>query len=105
MLQLLLIRFSAGDVYPPYSSLRADPMGTKELYESLEVCCGLRVSRNYEPFEMISKRTDATILLPGAYPPDDLLPESFVKDIESFLNGSGRMVVTYSSDAASIIAT
>ncbi len=35
LIQLILLRFESGDVYPPYSSLRADPLGCKALYESL----------------------------------------------------------------------
>src|SRR2546427_9645317 len=35
--RLFQLRFEAGDVYPPYSSLRADPLGTKALFESLEI--------------------------------------------------------------------
>ncbi|MGH7970375.1 MAG: hypothetical protein ACREIC_16755, partial [Limisphaerales bacterium] len=33
--ELFELRYAAGDVYPPYSSLRADPLGTMILYESL----------------------------------------------------------------------
>ncbi|WP_075088131.1 hypothetical protein [Verrucomicrobium spinosum] len=29
-------RFSAGDAYPPYSSLRSDPLGSRVLFESLD---------------------------------------------------------------------
>ena len=98
IVQLLLLRFSSGDVYPHYSSLRSDPFGTKALYESLDGCCGLNVSRNYEPFSNIKNRTNAVLIFPGAIPPyQDQLPESFIKDIESFLNNGGRMVVTYTS--------
>ena len=35
VIYLFLLRFEAGDVYPPYSSLRADPLGTMAWYESL----------------------------------------------------------------------
>ena len=34
--RLFEFRFEAGDVYPPYSSLRSDPLGAMALYESLE---------------------------------------------------------------------
>jgi hypothetical protein len=48
---LALLRFDAGDVYPPYSSLRADPLGTKALYESLEELRTVSVRRNYRPLK------------------------------------------------------
>lgn len=96
VVHLFSLRFSAGDVYPIYSSLRSDPLGTKALYESFDGCCGLRVERNYEPFENIKDRRDAVLFFPGEYPPlQDFLPLSFVEDLEYFLRDGGRMVVSY----------
>ena len=34
--QLLSLRFDRGDIYPMYSSLRADPLGTKALYDAVD---------------------------------------------------------------------
>lgn len=96
IVQLLLLRFAAGDVYPPYSSLRADPLGARAFYESLDSCCGLKVSRNYEPFETLKDRTDSAIIFAGEYPPlEDMLPVVFLEDLEFFLRNGGRIVVTY----------
>jgi hypothetical protein len=33
--RIIRLRFDRGDVYPPYSSLRADPLGTKVLHDAL----------------------------------------------------------------------
>ena len=33
--QLMALRFDSGDIYPPYSTLRSDPLGTKILYSTL----------------------------------------------------------------------
>ena len=35
LIRLFKLRFEAGDVYPAYSSLRSDPLGTMAFYESL----------------------------------------------------------------------
>ena len=35
LVNLFLLRFRAGDIYPPYSSLRSDPLGTKALVKAL----------------------------------------------------------------------
>jgi len=35
MLNLFGVQFSIGDVYPEYSSLRSDPVGSRLLFESL----------------------------------------------------------------------
>jgi hypothetical protein len=64
VLQLFGIEFSTGTVYPSYSSLRADPDGTRLLYDSLARLPGLTVTRNYLPLEMLQP-ADATVLLLG----------------------------------------
>ena len=33
---LFALRYEKGDVYPPYSTLRADPLGAKGLYDAAE---------------------------------------------------------------------
>ncbi|HEX9880373.1 MAG TPA: hypothetical protein VGB25_09285, partial [Candidatus Binatia bacterium] len=45
--RLFVQRFERGDVYPPYSSLRTDPLGTKVLYDSLYSLPQMEVRRNY----------------------------------------------------------
>lgn len=41
------IRFRLGDIYPHYSSLRSDPMGTKILFEALKSLPGYSVKRDH----------------------------------------------------------
>ena len=36
VIHLFALRFEAGDVYPEYSSLRADPLGLKGFYDALD---------------------------------------------------------------------
>lgn len=95
LLHLLIMRYSSGDVYPEYSSLRTDPFGTKAFYESLRDCCGLKVSRNFEEFSRIKNNTNSTIIFAGASFPGDMIPASFLNDLESFMKNGGRLVVTY----------
>ncbi|MBN4074099.1 hypothetical protein JYT61_00910, partial [bacterium AH-315-E10] len=45
---LLNIQIESGDIYPEYSSLRADPMGSKLLYESLESIPDIKTKRNID---------------------------------------------------------
>jgi Domain of unknown function (DUF4350) len=94
--ELILLRLETGDVYPPYSSLRSDPLGTKAFYESLESCCELKVERNYEPFVEIKNRTQTAILFLGV--PDeelDEIPEPLAKDFNSFVENGGRLVFSF----------
>ena len=64
LVQLFRWRFEAGDVYPPYSSLRTDPLGTQALFESLQAIRGVSVERNYQPLDR-RKPTSGTIFYLG----------------------------------------
>jgi hypothetical protein len=62
------IEFAGGDVYPEYSTLRADPLGAKLLLESLAGLPGLTVTRNFLPLEFLPQ-ADQTVVLLGCNAP------------------------------------
>src|SRR5258705_11576081 len=62
--QLFALRYSSGEVYPPYSSLRSDPLGAKALFETFQTFPGMRAERNYRPLETL-RTQDSTILYLG----------------------------------------
>lgn len=96
IIQLFLLRFKAGDIYPYYSSLRSDPLGVKALYESLQECCGLLVWRNYEPFNKIKTKPNAAVFFLGQeIPSSNFLPKNFFEELDTFIRNGGRLVVTY----------
>jgi hypothetical protein len=66
-LQLFESEFSGGQVYPQYSSLRADPYGAKLLYASLGRLPGVRVTRNFAPLTTWNAK-GATVILLSANP-------------------------------------
>jgi hypothetical protein len=93
---LFQLRFQRGDIYPPYSSLRADPLGVKALYESLESCCNFSVSRNYKPFSKRVGETDAVIFFLGLDPQDlDSVPEPLKQQMDQFVLNGGRLVFSF----------
>src|SRR5262245_52947848 len=63
VIYLFGLEFAEGDVYPRFSSLRADPDGAKLLYESLAAVPGIRVSRNYLPLETLPGESQTVVLL------------------------------------------
>src|SRR5215471_10934802 len=82
IVDLMLLRFEAGDVYPPYSSLRTDPLGAKAFYESIGSCCGLSVSRNYDSFSKLKDHSDAVILILGvSYEDLGTIPKDVLDDL------------------------
>ena len=35
VIHIMLLRYERGDLYPPYSTLRTDPLGARAFYEAL----------------------------------------------------------------------
>ena len=93
---LFILRFEAGDIYPPYSSLRSDPLGSKAFYESLVNLKGVEVSRNYEQEDKIDNVYKSTLFYFGMQ--SDYLhsvPERDVKMLESVAAAGGRIVLCF----------
>lgn len=88
--QLLSLRFETGDVYPPYSSLRADPVGAKALHDSFDLLAELRVGRNFRPLDRLGDPRDTTVFWLGAE--HDVRPAD---EWRGFIRGGGRLVVAW----------
>lgn len=63
---LLDFAFTRSSAYPPYSSLRADPVGSKALYETLRELPGLSVTRNRR--RTLEGQPETAILFLGVSP-------------------------------------
>jgi hypothetical protein len=96
---LFQLRFAHGDVYPPYSSLRADPLGTMALYESLGRLPGVGVRRDYSTAGRLPEDGTVTYLHLAADPYDwRQMPREVVNEVERFLTLGGRLVVAFEPD-------
>jgi len=93
IVHLFLLRFEGGDVYPPYSSLRADPLGTKVYYESLEQI-GVQVSRNLEPIGKLTGAPGKTFIFCGMGQ-NDHVPEAVANKLEALSSAGSRVVLTF----------
>ncbi len=94
---LLQWRFAMGDVYPPYSSLRADPLGTMAFYESLQRLPGLTVTRDHQMTNRLPAGEDTTYLhLAAESWAWRKLPPETIRTIERFLVEGGRLVLMFS---------
>jgi hypothetical protein len=61
--RLVQLRFEHGDVYPPYSSLRADPLGTMAFYESLGKVPEVSVQRDFSETSARCRRFPCSVIL------------------------------------------
>ncbi|WP_138085739.1 DUF4350 domain-containing protein [Phragmitibacter flavus] len=93
--RVLEMRFESGTVYPPYSTLRADPLGSKALYESLDRLPGMEVRQNFRSLEKLHGKVGETLVLL------DLKPSTWVdglvikgKDLQRYAVEGGRVVMT-----------
>lgn len=98
LVRLFDLRQAGGDLHPPYSSLRADPLGTKALYLALEDL-GLDLRRNYRPWRWLKPEPQGTWFLIGVnrldfqenWPPHRLTIESLVKH-------GGRLIIAFEAE-------
>ncbi|HLX95365.1 MAG TPA: DUF4350 domain-containing protein [Verrucomicrobiae bacterium] len=96
VVQLFELRFETGDVYPPYSSLRSDPLGTMALYESLEKLPGLTVRRDYSVSDQLPDEPDTTYLQLGGDAGDwSWFSGDTFREIDRFVRNGGRLVITF----------
>jgi len=94
VVHLFALRFAGGDVYPEYSSLRADPFGTKIYFESLKGASEAHVRRNFRAPQHLPDGRDATLFVFGL-PWDELeSDEQEYRKLDGFVRNGGRLVVT-----------
>lgn len=93
---LFLWRFESGDVYPEYSSLRADPLGTMAFYESLGTLPGISVERDFQSDNRLPDGQHTTYLHLAAHSYEWVWQSSdLFKEIENFAVSGGRLVITF----------
>ncbi len=90
LVQLFEWRFESGDVYPEYSSLRADPLGTQALFESFQAIPGISVARNYKPLDQVQP-AGATIFYLGVT--SQSLARAELGDYDKLTTAGARFVI------------
>ncbi len=96
VVQLFKLRFESGDVFPEYSSLRADPLGTMAFYESLDQLPGISVRRDHSSANRLpaGKNTSYLHLAARTYEWEEISEETW-KEIDSFVHSGGRLAITF----------
>jgi hypothetical protein len=95
--RLFDLRFAHGDVYPPYSSLRADQFGSRALFDSIGGVPGFAVSRNFRPLEKIPAGA-RTVFYLGVSPNNfEYQPEEAFEELEKLAADGARVVIGFRS--------
>lgn len=96
VIQLFLLRFEAGDVYPAYSTLRSDPVGSRAFYRGLENLRDTSIERNYRQLTELEFQEPTTFFYIGASVFDtESVPVKWVEAIERLTAAGGRLVLSF----------
>jgi len=94
--QLFQLRFTQGDVYPPYSSLRADPLGAMAFYESLQKIPGISTMRDFSDSNRLPDEPQTVYLhLAGSRYEWEWMPRDLFHQMQHFLASGNRLVITF----------
>ena len=94
LVQLFNLRFAAGDVYPPYSSFRGDPLGSRVYFESLQRVGQADVSRFLQSIDKLPDGRGSTLFVFGLPWSEMSAEPDEYKALEGFIRRGGRLVVT-----------
>ncbi len=94
VMRLFALRFSAGGVYPPYSSLRADPLGAKAIHDALGALPGVDVQRNFRALPRLQPPGPITLVYTGV-PKRSLWQSQELEVFETLVRGGSRAVFTF----------
>ena len=95
-------QFASGEFYPEFSTMRADRMGAKLLYDSLGRLPGISVEHNFLPLEFLPP-DGATLVLTGVNPIQVNWSEGlFLSSVQRLASQGNRVVVAMHIDAESL---
>lgn len=96
MTKLLILRYEAGDVYPAYSSLRPDPLGTRALYEGIDNVRGISARRKYQPVTKLEDIQETTLLYIGIAPSYfRYMDNESVNAFEKIISAGNRVIMSF----------
>ncbi len=96
IVRLVELRFAQGEVYPEYSSLRADPLGTMVFYESLESMPGISARRDFSDLNRLPEEPQTAYLhLASPRYEWESMPADLFHELQNFLARGNRLVITF----------
>jgi hypothetical protein len=99
LVHVLLLRYERGDIYPAYSTLRADPLGARAYFEALDSIKGYSAERGFNFLHQELEGKPATMFYLG-FEAEEI--SSFSKDevaqLDAYVRDGGRVVVTMTPD-------
>ncbi|MDX2186136.1 MAG: DUF4350 domain-containing protein [Opitutaceae bacterium] len=89
-------RVKTGDIYPRYSSFRADPFGLRALHDALARVPGLQVDRWLKPLDKVSSGEPTTWVVAGLPLEQwNAFPDRFANSLEASLQRGDRWLILF----------
>jgi hypothetical protein len=92
--RLFALRYAGGEVYPPYSTLRPDPLGAKGLYAALGQLPGVEVRRNFQPLKKLRPAQPITLVYLGTAR-TSFWTERELQEFDTLLLNGARVVIAF----------
>ena len=92
--RLFSLRYERGEVYPPYSTLRTDPLGAKAIHDALAEMPGTSVRRNYRPLPRLRPPEPVTLVYAGIARYSVWMDRELAA-FETLVNGGTRAVFAF----------
>ncbi|HVU17996.1 MAG TPA: DUF4350 domain-containing protein [Candidatus Didemnitutus sp.] len=89
------LRLASGDVYPAYSSLRADAFGTRGLHDALASLPGLTVTRDFRPLAQLEAGPKLVLIAGADWTDWTSQPAELVSALNRVAQSGGRIVVAF----------
>ena len=96
LVRLLMLRYERGDIYPAYSTLRADPLGTRAYYEALDSMSPYKVARGFTSLHRELEEKPGTLFYLGLDSYDLMFfSKEEVAQLDAYVRNGGRVVMTF----------
>ena len=96
LVRLFALRYEQGDIYPPYSTLRADPLGASVFSESLDRLPGVSAGPYFERTLQEEQGAGRTLFVLGSRPYGlAYMSRTEYQTLRQFVFNGGRVVVGY----------
>jgi hypothetical protein len=93
--QVAVAPLENGDIYPPYSSLRSDPLGVKAFYESVAALPGIAVERLYKQRTPLEGANETMFILGVDAASFAAVNSEELEQYEKTVANGGRLVIAF----------
>jgi hypothetical protein len=103
--RLFELRFSGGDIYPTSSSRRADPLGSKALFQSLATQPGIDVRQNLDRLSLLQGSPESALFVLGIPPQNLDYPGAKQDDnrvLLDFARKGGRLILAIEHESVEL---